>query len=317
MHTKIQLSAKPIIFAPMEGITNPLYRSIILKHYLSWDYVSADFLRLPTESWIKPTHVIDHIGSACWNNQKYLNKTIFQILATQRTYNQDTSKLFEELKIPWVDLNFGCPSKHVNRHRGGAYLLDHPDIIKTITKEIRQFYRGFLSAKIRIGYHHTKNFLNILHILEGEGVDLITVHPRTKDQMYAGKSDWQYIKLATQNLKIPVFGNGDIETTNDINKMFSETNCRGVMIGRGAIKKPWLVNEYKNNNELDQKKEIEKFLNYLIKELLQSDLDSKKVIISIKQLVHYLLNDHPQIKNRILRCHNINEIFTLIDLVAS
>ena len=135
--------------------------------------------------------------------------------------------------------------------------------------------------------------------------------------MYAGKSDWQYIKLATQNLKIPVFGNGDIETTNDINKMFSETNCRGVMIGRGAIKKPWLVNEYKNNNELDQKKEIEKFLNYLIKELLQSDLDSKKVIISIKQLVHYLLNDHPQIKNRILRCHNINESFTLIDLVAS
>ena len=72
MHTKIQLAPKPIIFAPMEGITNPLYRSIILKHYSAWDYVCTDFLRLPTESFVKPSHIINHIGKDGWNNNFFL-----------------------------------------------------------------------------------------------------------------------------------------------------------------------------------------------------------------------------------------------------
>ncbi|OFZ48919.1 MAG: hypothetical protein A2381_09975 [Bdellovibrionales bacterium RIFOXYB1_FULL_37_110] len=300
----------------MEGITNHLYRNIILKNYPSWDYVSTDFLRLPTGSLVKASFVIDHIGGTCWNNKLYLNKTIFQILATERTYNQEASKLFEELNIPWIDLNFGCPSKHVNRHHGGAYLLDHPEKIKTIAKEIRQFYHGFLSAKIRIGYHSTHQFTSILNILEGEGIDLITIHPRTKDQMYAGKSDWQYIKLASDCVKVPVIGNGDIETIPDINKMFADTNCHGVMIGRGAIKKPWLINEYKNNLILNQQNEIKIFFNYLINELKQNNLDSKKFISSIKQLAHYLLYNYHEIKNQILHCQNISEILTLIDQVA-
>ena len=316
MHTKMQPTAKPIIFAPMEGITNALYRSLILKHYSAWDYVCTDFLRLPTESFIKPSHIINHIGKDVWNNKLFLYKNIFQILATERTYNRDASKIFEDLKIPWIDLNFGCPSKHVNRHHGGAYLLDHPDKIKTITKEIRHGYNGFLSAKIRIGYQHANNFLHILDILEGEGVDLITVHPRTKIQMYLGKSDWQYIKIACEKIKIPIVGNGDIENFQDIDKMFYETNCQGIMIGRGAIKKPWLSDEYKNQKNVDETKEIKIFFDYLINELKHSGMDLKNMVTTIKQLTHYLLNEHNYIKNQILRCHNLNEIFTLIDLAA-
>lgn len=143
-----------------------------------------------------------------------------------------------------LDINMGCPVKKVVRSGAGSALLQTPLQVAKILSAVRKIYSGPLTIKIRSGWdENSVNFLEVGRIAENEGIDAITLHPRTRSQGFSGKSCWNQIAELKSALNIPVFGSGDIFTPEDGIEMLRETNCDAIMIGRGGYGNPWLISQ--------------------------------------------------------------------------
>ena len=138
----------------------------------------------------------------------------------------------------------GCPVKKVIGTGSGSALLKDPARIAAILRRLRQVYSGLLTIKIRSGWSETTlNYREVGRIAEQEGVDAITLHPRTKTQGFSGRSCWEHITALKEEINIPVFGSGDVTTPEEALEMLRTTSCDGVMIGRGAYGNPWLFSQ--------------------------------------------------------------------------
>ena len=141
-----------------------------------------------------------------------------------------------------VDLNMGCPSRTVVNSGNGSALLKSPERVRDIVRAVRKAIRLPLSVKIRIGWDDpSRNALEISKIIEEEGADLITVHGRTRAQMFGGAADWNAIGEVKAKRSIPVIGNGDVFSAETARELLARTGCDGVMIARGAFGNPWLI----------------------------------------------------------------------------
>jgi len=140
-----------------------------------------------------------------------------------------------------IDLNMGCPAKQVVKTGAGAALMCSPETVKTILTRMRQRITCPLTIKIRSGWDEKQiNAIEISKLAEDCGVDAITIHPRTKEQAFRGRADWNLIAEVKRAVRIPVIGNGDASTPSLIQKMLVDTGCDGVMVGRGALGNPWI-----------------------------------------------------------------------------
>jgi tRNA-dihydrouridine synthase B len=236
-----------LFFAPMEGITDELYRLVILKQFPEWDFMATDFLRVPAAGHYSKDFIREHFGETCLASSHFFEKTFFQILTSEKAFTKETVQSIHQIGFTWLDLNLGCPSKTVVSHKGGSFLLTDLPLLKIIIKSIRENFPGRFTCKMRVGFHDDKNLEDIIHLLQDEGVEAITIHARTRDDLYKGIANWDYIKRAVKIAKVPIIGNGDIWTVEDIDKILDQTGCHSVMIGRGALKTPWLAKLYKNN----------------------------------------------------------------------
>lgn len=297
-----QFKFKSLIFAPLEGITDEAYRSAILKSFPEWDVIFTDFLRVPSVGKITDKLVSEHVGKKFLTNEAWKKKTAFQILAASNSQIESTVKIIEAYGFEHLDLNLGCPSHTVNSHHGGAYLLDHPKEMLAIVKTIRKNFSKTFTIKMRIGVSDDLRFAENLKLLESEGVEAITLHARTKNQLYTGVADWNYIKMAVENLNIPVIGNGDIWTIDDIDRIFHETHCHSIMCGRAAMKTPWLATIYQqfkkgeiNNDEtflmFERKKYIHYYFENLLHEYREHDYKNFAILKRFKSLSRYLFDD--------------------------
>lgn len=143
-----------------------------------------------------------------------------------------------------LDLNFGCPVPKVVRSGGGSALLRAPLQVAQIVAAVRQATDRPLSVKIRSGWDNQSiNFLEIARICEAEGVDAITLHPRTRAQGFSGHADWDHIRQLKEAVAVPVIGSGDIFDADDALSMLATTGCDAVMIGRGGYGNPWLFRD--------------------------------------------------------------------------
>jgi len=141
-----------------------------------------------------------------------------------------------------IDINMGCPVKKVIRSGAGSALLQDPKHVAAIIRAVRKAVTLPLSIKIRSGWDHEKrNFEEIASIAVAEGVDAITLHPRTRSEGFGGHSDWREIARLKSCIDIPVIGSGDLFNVDDAMQMFTETGCDAVMIGRGGYGNPWLI----------------------------------------------------------------------------
>lgn len=230
----LELSS-PIILAPMAGITNLPYRRIMKRFgagMVFTEMVSANGLIRDG----KKTQVL--LDSH--EDEKPLGVQLFgddpNVLAEAASMVRDSGSL--------LDINMGCPVKKVVRNGAGSALLQDPQRIRAICKSVREAYPGPLTIKIRSGWdEHSINYLEIGRIAEGEGIDAITLHPRTRTQFFAGHSDWSHITTLKNAINIPVFGSGDIFTPEDGIRMLVESGCDAVMIGRGGYGNPWLIEQ--------------------------------------------------------------------------
>ena len=150
--------------------------------------------------------------------------------------------LYLETKNPdFIDINMGCSAKTVANRGAGAGLLKEPATIKQIMSLLTRELSVPITAKIRLGWDETSlNYLSISKLLEDYGCAMISVHGRTKKQGYQGSANWDAIAEVKQNVKIPVLANGDVNSMADVHNILKITNCDGVMIGRSALKNPWI-----------------------------------------------------------------------------
>ena len=151
--------------------------------------------------------------------------------------------MIEALGFDILDLNCGCPVRKVTGPGAGSALLQRPDIARRIFQNVMAHVKKIpVTVKMRAGYTDTsgKEALCLARLAEEHGLSAVTVHGRTRAQGYTGKADWNAIKLVKKNLKVPVFGNGDIFVPEDAKRMMEMTGCDGVAIGRGALGNPWL-----------------------------------------------------------------------------
>lgn len=225
----------PVILAPMAGISNLPYRRVMKScgaGLVFSEMVSANGL---VRDGAKTQHLlITHPEEYPLGIQLFGSDP--QVLA------EAISRLKEPPAV--VDLNMGCPVKKVIRNGSGSALLQDSNLIARILKAVRPRVTGPLTIKIRSGWdiHHI-NFLEVGHIAQEEGADAITLHPRTRCQGFAGRANWAHIRELKQVLNIPVFGSGDITTVDDGIRMYHETGCDGLMIGRGGYGNPWLIQQ--------------------------------------------------------------------------
>jgi len=175
-------------------------------------------------------------------------------------------RVVEKLKPDFLDFNMGCPVKKVIKKGAGSALMKDPAKAVLIISKIRENLSGSipLSVKIRSGWDiYSVNAVEFALNLEAAGADVISFHARTRSQMYSGKSNWKLIAELKSRLSIPLIGNGDVRSPEDAKKMFEITGCDSIMIGRGAIGRPWIFQEikdylnYGSYRELEQRKKFE------------------------------------------------------------
>lgn len=140
-----------------------------------------------------------------------------------------------------ININMGCPAKKVTGCGGGSNLLRHPKLVKEICRIVRKKVSVPFSVKFRSGWNSQLiNYEEIGKIFEGEGVDYVMLHARTRAEAFTGHSHWEHIAQLKKLLKIPVIGNGDVHSYESAKAMYEQTNCDGIAIGRGAIGNPWV-----------------------------------------------------------------------------
>ena len=191
-------------------------------------------------------------------------------------FGSDLSVLEQAAKIvePYfdiIDYNMGCPAPHITQQMAGGALLQQTNLTQQIFETLVNAVKKPVTLKIRSGVTDASRFLfkEIAEIAEDEGIQMITLHPRTVSQGYSGNADWNLIKELKEISGIPIVGNGDITTPEDAKNMFDETNCDYVMIGRGAMGNPFLfeqINDYLKTNtyhEYSFKDRLDSFFDYL------------------------------------------------------
>ncbi len=167
-----------------------------------------------------------------------------QIFGSDPEIMSEAAVICQEYGATIIDINMGCPQKKVVKTGAGAALMLTPRVASKIVEEIAKKVSIPVSCKIRLGWD-TKDINGALFakMLEQAGASMVTVHGRTRSQMFSGRANWPLIKTVKENLSIPVIANGDVKTLEDAIKCLEESNADGVMIGRAAIGSPWIIGQ--------------------------------------------------------------------------
>lgn len=239
---------KPVIMAPMAGVSNGAFRRLCYEFgagLLTCEMVSDKAIYYANQKTLKMLELDDDI-----------HPVSLQIFGSDpQTMELAAIKLNENTNCDIVDINMGCPVTKVVKTGAGSALLKNEDLAVEIVKRVVNVSKKPVTVKMRLGYDHEhENYLSLAKKFEELGVSAIALHARTRSQMYEGKANWDKIKLLHETLKIPVIGNGDIKSLEDYIKY--KDYCSAVMIGRGIVGNPFLIRQI-NDYELHQEiKEI-------------------------------------------------------------
>ena len=267
-----------------------------------------------------------------YNNQKtidmlYMTEAerplVQQIFGSDKESFVIASKYIYENKHPdIIDINMGCPVPKVAvRAQAGSALLKNPDKIYDIVKAVVDAVPIPVTVKIRSGWDFNNiNAVEVAKTVEKAGASAICVHPRTRSQGYSGKADWSIIKKVKENVSIPVIGNGDVKSPEDVKRMLDETNCDAVMIGRGILGNPWLIENslrylsskyVKKISILDKIEMCLKHLTYL-----QELKNEKLACLEIRNHIGWYfkgVSGCNELKNNIYKTTNICDIISILN----
>jgi tRNA-dihydrouridine synthase B len=238
----LQLSSN-LVLAPMSGITDYPFRQLAKEKGCGLAFtgmVSAEGLLRKGESFLK-------IGED-------EHPVSVQLFGSNPEFLAEAAAKAETMGADAIDINMGCPEIQVIKTGAGADLMRFPEKVQGILVKVRRRVRCPLTIKIRSGWDREHiHAVEISKIAEDCGVDGISIHPRTKVQGFRGKADWSLIGEVKKSVNIPVIGNGDVTSLFSAKRMFEETGCDGVMIGRGALGNPWIFDSQSTSPSLEER----------------------------------------------------------------
>ena len=246
--------ANPVrLLAPMEGLTDPLMRQILTQIATDlgrpYDWSVSEFIRVTQH--VLPAHVFYKYVPELHNDAKTTSGTPIhvQLLGSEAQLMAENAAYACTLGAPAIDINFGCPAKTVNSHRGGSVLLDEPEVMYEIISAVRRAVPSNIpvSAKIRLGYTDTSRMDDIKGAIAASGADWLTIHARTKTQGYKPPAYWDKIQ-SFNSLTIPLIANGEIWTSEQALNCIQQSGTRHLMLGRGAVTRPDLLAQVEKLN---------------------------------------------------------------------
>ena len=305
-----------VVLAPMAGISNSAYRTIIKEMGCGLIYaemVSDKAITYGSKKTIDMLYMPDF--------ERPISQQIFG--SDKESFIKSAKYIYENMKPDIIDINMGCPVPKVAvRAQAGSALLKDPDKVYEIVKAVKEAVPCPVTVKIRSGWDENSiNAVEIAKVIEKAGADAIAVHPRTRAQGYSGKANWNIIKEVKENVNIPVIGNGDILTCYDAKRMLDETGCDAIMIGRGVLGNPWLIKEcidYLENGKEPEEVSVEEKIN-MIKyhiELLRKTKCDKLALLEIRSHASWYLKgikNSSKLRTDICKAKNIEELLNLIE----
>lgn len=237
----IDLGEFPLLLAPMEDVSDPPFRRLCKMHgadMLYSEFISSEGL---IRDAIKSRQKLDIFD--------YERPVGIQIFGGDEEAMALSAKIVATVNPDLVDINFGCPVKKVVSKGAGAGVLKDIDLMVRLTKAVVNSTSLPVTVKTRLGWDEQSiNIEEVAERLQDVGISALTIHARTRSQMYKGHSDWSYIAKVKNNprMHIPIFGNGDIDSPEKALEYRNKYGIDGIMIGRAAIGYPWIFNEIKH-----------------------------------------------------------------------
>jgi tRNA-dihydrouridine synthase B len=235
MRTKALPWANGTLFAPMEGVTHPALRDLMAARG-GLGLVCTEFVR---------------ISRAPLSTKGLLREVVrspgvplcVQVMGNEAEKMAEAAGAVAAAGADVVDINLGCPAPRAVRGGVGAAMLKDLDLLHEVLAAMRARVPGLLSAKIRAGFDRADRVVEIGRRVQDAGVDYLVVHPRRRADFFDGVADWRSIRLLVEALDVPVVGNGDVWYAADALRMEQETGCAAVMIGRPALRNPWIFQQ--------------------------------------------------------------------------
>jgi len=303
----------------MENVTDPTFRFMVKKFGVDMmftEFISSDGIIRGGKKGLKKLEIFDYerpIGIQIYGH------LIEPMIAA--------AKLAESFSPDVIDINFGCPVKKIVKRGAGAGMLQNVPLMVEMTKKIVDSVKIPVTVKTRLGWdENSKNIETVAEQLQDTGIKALTIHGRTRSQIYEGTADWTLIGKIKNNprIKIPIIGNGDIKTPEQAKAAFDNYGVDAIMIGRASIGKPWLFKEvkhYLNTGELLPELSVKEKVE-IAKEQLQKSLDMKVERAAVVQMRRHFANYFKGLKNfretkiKLLQADDVSENFEILDYIA-
>jgi nifR3 family TIM-barrel protein len=306
------------VLAPMAGVTDTVFRQLIRRQggcgLIVTEFTSSHGIARGINA-RKPTRTMRYL--AFGEGEHPISAQLF---GSHPEVMARAAAICQEQGFDMVDINFGCPVNKVVRCNGGSGLLRDLPLVELILKAVRAAITIPLTIKIRSGWDETLIVsTQVGRMAEDHGIDAITLHARTRQQGYSGRADWKHIAELKAAVKIPVVGNGDIVAPEDAVRMFEETGCDGVMVGRAALSNPWIFQQigqfaatgsYSTPNQQDRYQMIRTYFSMLM------DRGAPDVVGRMKQFATYFthgVRDGAQLRARIHHSKEAVEIVAQVE----
>jgi nifR3 family TIM-barrel protein len=308
----------PVFLAPMEDVTDISFR-LLCKDFGA-DMVYTEF--------ISSDALVRHVNKtkAKLEVSDEERPVAMQIYGKEVDAMAEAARICEEARPDIIDLNFGCPVKKVASKGAGAGMLRTPELMLAITREVVKAVRIPVTVKTRLGWDNdSKIIVDLAEQLQDCGIAALTIHGRTRAQMYTGEADWTPIGEVKNNprMQIPIIGNGDITSPEKCKEAFDRFGVDAVMVGRASIGCPWIFKEIKtflHTGKIPEKKPFIYYLDILKKQVLQSvdRLDERRGILHSRRHIAASplfkgISDFKPVRIAMLRANTLDELFEIMN----
>lgn len=315
----IELGEKPLFLAPMEDVTDPSFRYMCKR--FGADVVTTEFISsdgLIRDAWKSRAKLrIDE-------QERPVGIQIYGHLIEPMV---EAARIAEQANPDFIDINFGCPMKKIAGRGAGSGMMRDVPLMVEMTRQIVQAVKKPVTVKTRLGWdEESKNIEEIALRLQDVGIEALTIHGRTRAQMYRGEADWSLIGKIKNDprIRIPIIGNGDIDSAIKAKEYFDRYGVDGIMIGRATYGRPWIFREIKHylqTGELLPQPSVSERV-AIAKEHLQKSLEVKGDRVGILELRRHLTNyfkglpDFKQTRLKLVTSYDPAEICATLDYIA-
>lgn len=322
----IDLGDRPLVLAPMEDVTDASFRYVCKEFgadLMYTEFISSDGLIRDARKSLAKTVTFDYeapIGIQIYGN-------IPEAMTEAAVMVENVAKTVESHGADLIDINFGCPVNKIAKRGAGSGMMREPDKMVEITRNIVDAVKLPVTVKTRLGWdENSKIIVELAERLQDTGIKALTIHGRTRCQMYTGEADWSLIGKVKENprMHIPIIGNGDIDSPQKAKEAFDRYGVDGIMIGRATFGHPWIFKEirhYFDTGELLEPMSVEQRVS-LSKRHLAKSIEVKGEKVGILEMRRHLscyfkgLPDFKETRLKLVTSTDPTELYSLLDYVA-